>query len=68
MKNILLAIRMLLRFKVYTFINLLGLILSLTCALIIARYIHQEYTVDHYCPDLDRTFLMTVVREGDKPR
>lgn len=67
MKNILLAIRMLLRFKVYTFINLLGLILSLTCALIIARYIHQEYTVDHYCPELDRTFLMTIVREGDKP-
>ena len=68
MKDILLAIRMLLRFRVYTLINLLGLILSLTCALIIARYIHQEYTVDHYCPDLDRTFLMTIVREGEKPR
>lgn len=67
MKNILLAIRMLLRFRVYTLINLFGLILSLTCALIIARYIHQEYTVDHYCPELDRTFLMTIVKEGDKP-
>lgn len=68
MKNILLAIRMLLRFRVYTLINLFGLILSLACALIIARYIHQEYTVDHYCPELDRTFLMTIVKEGDKPR
>ena len=68
MKNILLATRMLLRFKVYTLINLLGLILSLTCALIIARYIHQEYTVDHYCPELDRTFLMTVVNQNNAVR
>ena len=42
MKQILLSIRMLLRFKVYTFINFIGLVFSVSCALIIARYIHQE--------------------------
>lgn len=63
MKNLLLSIRMLLRFRTYTFINLIGLVFSVACALIIARYIHQENTVDHFCPELERTFLMTVVRE-----
>ncbi|WP_294609173.1 ABC transporter permease [uncultured Bacteroides sp.] len=64
MKQILLSIRMLLRFKVYTFINLIGLVFSVSCALIIARYIHQENNVDHFCPELERTFLMTTVTQN----
>ena len=64
MKQILLSIRMLLRFKVYTFINFTGLVFSISCALIIARYIHQENNVDHFCPELERTFLMTTVMDN----
>lgn len=68
MKKLLLSIRMLLRFKTYTVINLVGLVFSVACALIITRYIHQERTVDHFCPQLDRTFLMTVVNEENQIR
>lgn len=59
MKIIRLAIRALLRFPLYTAINMVGLALSLACTLIIIRYIHQEVTVDHFCKDLDRTYLVT---------
>lgn len=59
MKIIRLAIRTLLRFPLYTVINITGLALSLACTLIIIRYIHQEVTVDHFCKDLDRTYLLT---------
>lgn len=46
------------RFRTYTFINILGLSLSLACVLIIVRYIHQELTVNHFCQDLDNTYLL----------
>lgn len=68
MKQILLSIRMLLRFKTYTFINFIGLVFSVSCALIIARYIHQEKNVDHFCPELERTFLMTTVMNDGMTR
>ena len=61
MKIIKQAIRTLSKFRLYFTINLLGLILSLTCGMILLRYIHQELTVDHYVKDLDRVFL--TVRE-----
>ena len=61
MKIIKQAIRTLSKFRLYFTINLLGLILSLTCGMILLRYIHQELTVDHYVKDLDRTYL--TVRE-----
>ena len=57
MKIIQQAIRTLSKFRLYFTINLLGLILSLTCGMILLRYIHQEVTVDHYVKDLDRVFL-----------
>lgn len=66
MRNWLQSMRILLRFKTYTFINLTGLVFSIACALIIARYIHQENTVDHFCPELERTFLTTIVNDENK--
>lgn len=68
MKNLLLSIHMLLRFRTYTVINLVGLVFSIACALIIVRYIHQERIVDYFCPQLDRTFLMTVVNDENQIR
>ena len=48
MKLILLYIRTLSRFKVYTVINIIGLALSLACVIIIFRYVKQENDVDCY--------------------
>ena len=61
MKHVLLSLRTIFRFKTYTGINIAGLALSLACVFILVRYIHQEMTVNHFVPDLDRTFLTTVV-------
>lgn len=58
MKAILLAINALLKFKAYTFINVLGLACSLACVITITRYIHQEDTVDHCYPDFERICLI----------
>ena len=57
MKLIQLALKVLLKFRLYFIINLLGLILSLTSGIILIRYIHQELTVDHYVNNLNRTYV-----------
>lgn len=54
MKIIQLAIRTLCRFRMYTIINIIGLALSITCVIIIFRYVEQEFTVDNYTPNKDR--------------
>lgn len=53
------AWRILARMRSYSLISLTGLVISLTGTIIIARYVHQELTVDHSIPTLDRTFLLT---------
>lgn len=58
------AIKALFRFKVYTAINIIGLAVSVAAVLIIVRYIHQEVTVDHFCPDLDELYVLTVQRNN----
>ena len=44
--------------KGYTALSLLGLIISLSGTIIIARYLYQEWTIDHWMPDYDRTFIL----------
>ena len=46
------------RMKGYTILSLLGLIISLSGTVIISRYLYQEWTVDHFMPNLDRTFVL----------
>ena len=46
--------------KGYTALSLLGLIISLSGTIIIARYLYQEWTIDHWMPDLDRTYVCCV--------
>lgn len=60
MKQIVLAIGTLLKFKAYTFINILGLALSLACVFTIARYIHQENTVNRCFPEYGRICMVKV--------
>lgn len=64
MKIQLSAIKTLSRFRVYTVINIIGLAVSVAATLIIVRYIHQELTVDHFCKDLDRTYMLTAQRSN----
>ena len=51
------AFRIITRMKGYTALSLLGLIISLSGTVIISRYIYQEWTIDRFMPNLDRTFL-----------
>ena len=53
--------------KGYTALSLLGLIISLSGTIIIARYLYQEWTIDHWMPDLDRTYVLMEERSGDNP-
>ncbi|MEQ3137616.1 ABC transporter permease, partial [Bacteroides intestinalis] len=67
MRQILLSIRMLLRFKVYTVVNFIGLAISLACVFTITRYIHQENTVDHCYPEYKRIcFIERSISDGTK--
>lgn len=57
MKIIILAIRHLLRFRLYSMINILGLALSLACVIIISRYVYSETTTDHFNKNHERISL-----------
>ena len=59
------AFRIISRMKGYTALSLLGLIISLSGIVIISRYLYQEWTIDHFMPALDRTFLCCVQIEGE---
>ena len=52
------AFRLISRMKGYTALSLLGLIISLSGTVIISRYLYQEWTVDHWMPDHDRTYIL----------
>lgn len=51
--------RILAKYRLYTLIGVSGLALSLACILVLVRYIHRELTVNRFCPDLDRTYILT---------
>ena len=61
------AFRIISRMKGYTALSLLGLIISLSGTIIIARYLYQEWTIDHWMPDLDRTYVLMEERSGNNP-
>lgn len=56
-KNYLLtAMRILLRQKAYSAINIFGLTLDIACSLLILLYIVDELKYDRFHPDIDRTY------------
>ena len=57
MKTLKYAARHLARAKAYTLINVIGLALSLGCFILLARYLHREYTVDTNCVDRGRVVI-----------
>ena len=58
------GIRTLRRFRLYSVVNIIGLSVSLACVIIIARYVYQETTVNHFIDLLERVSLVTVEREN----
>ncbi|MDL2208991.1 ABC transporter permease, partial [Parabacteroides sp. OttesenSCG-928-O15] len=68
MKIILLAIRSLTRFRLYTWVNVLGLALSLACVIIISRYVYSEYTTDRGFENQERICLTVKnMQNGTEP-
>lgn len=66
MRLLILSINALLKFRAYTALNVVGLAVSLACVLTIARYIHQENTVNHCFPDYDRICLVkSIISNGE---
>lgn len=63
MKLFKIAVRSLVHYKLYSFINVLGLTLSLTCMIIIFRYVYSELTTDRFNRNLDRIFITTMERD-----
>ena len=55
------GLRSLFRNRVFSFINVFGLSLGLTCSLLIALWVNDEYNMDKFHEDLDRIFIVTSV-------
>jgi len=48
------AVRNLLRYKAYSFINISGLALGITCCILILMYVQHELSYDRYHENADR--------------
>ena len=59
------AFRIISRMKGYTALSLLGLVISLSGTVIISRYLYQEWTIDHWMPAHDRTFICCTQYVGE---
>lgn len=53
------ALRNLVKNKAFSFINISGLSLGLTCSVLIALWVQDEYRVDAFHDDLDRIYTIT---------
>lgn len=58
------ALRFLLRQKLFTIINILGLALSLACCIVLSRYLHQEATVDSHAVELETIVAPYYIRSN----
>lgn len=57
------ALRSLLKQKVYTLINVIGLAVSLTACLLIVVYVKHELSYDKFFSDADRTYKLVLERK-----
>ncbi len=46
--------------RIYSIINILGLALGLFCALLIGLWIHDEWSVNRFFPDIDRIYAVRI--------
>jgi len=54
------AFRNLKRYKGYSFINLMGLAIGISCCIIILIYVQDEFSYDRYTEDYDRIYRVTL--------
>jgi putative ABC transport system permease protein len=57
------ALRLIRRHKVYSFINVAGLAVSMACALLIVFWVRDELSFDKFNTNLDRLYRVTCVGE-----
>lgn len=66
-KNIRFAFRQLGKNKVFSFINVLGLSLSMVACLLIYKYVNFEQQYDAYHDDVDQIYRIYRLEEGEDP-
>src|SRR5678815_3204592 len=64
------AWRNLMKSKVFSFINILSLAIGLTCCMLIAMYLHYEFSYDTYHKNGDRVYQLGTIfiKEGKEDR
>lgn len=50
------AVRNLLRYKVYSVMNIVGLALGMTCTILLALFVQHELSYDNYFPEVDKMY------------
>ncbi|MFC1493396.1 ABC transporter permease, partial [candidate division KSB1 bacterium] len=60
------AIRNLVRLKVYSFINILGLSVSIGCCIVFFLLLEKEYSSDRFHENADKIFLVGYTLQGDE--
>jgi putative ABC transport system permease protein len=61
------GLRSLVRNRVFSFINIFGLSLGLTCSLLIALWVNDEFAINKFHEDLNRLFIVTSLEfSGDE--
>ena len=59
------AVRNLLRHKMYSLINIVGLAIGITCAMLILLFVMDELSYDRYHPDVERIYR--VIQKTERP-
>ena len=68
LKNyILITVRNLKKYKIYSFINILGLTIGMTCAILISLLIQFELSYDRYHEKADRIVRLVTPEHGYTP-
>src|SRR5438128_1858456 len=64
------AWRNLMKSKIFSFINIFGLSVGLTCCMLIAVYLYNEVSYDKYHKNIDRLYQLgtTFVKDGKDER
>lgn len=58
------SVRSLLRHKFYSFINILGLTIGMTCCMFILMFVNHEMSYDQFWKDSERIFRVTLNKTG----
>ena len=59
MKTLFLSLKAAWKFKRYLIVDLLGLVFSFLCIILISQYVNYEYSVDRFNKKLDRIYVTT---------